>query len=589
MVKIASFVRAGSRRSHVAAASALVLAIAAVGVAHPNPLQAAETSTERKTEVGAYGHACRHDPLIPAGELHGPAPLFDDLGSHTYPVTTTSAEAQRYFDQGLRLAYAFNHPEARRAFQEAQRLDPACALCFWGEALVLGPNINAPMDPSAVEPALAALAQAKAVASRATEKERDLIEALSTRYSASPGAERTVLDKAYADAMGALAQKYPQDLEIAVLTAEALMDISPWDYWEAGGARPKGKTAEIVVTLERVLRGYPDHPGAIHLYIHTVEASTTPERAERHADRLAALMPGAGHIVHMPSHIFYRVGRYKDALRSNKSAVAVDERYIDRVKGQSLYTAMYYPHNVHFLMAAAQMSGDGPTALAAAEKLAKLVPDAAARAVAVAQPIKAAPFFAHVLFGTDESTLSLAKPGEGLPYVEAMWRYARGMAQVRKGDLAAARAEADSIAALARTGDFSALEAMAIPSVPVLDLAQEVLLGRIAQASGDLAGAIGHLQRAAELQDGLAYMEPPYWYFPVRQSLGALLLQTGRLEEAEAAFRAALKQSPNNGWALFGLARTLRAKGDEKSASEAEARFDMTWEGDRNQLDLARL
>jgi tetratricopeptide (TPR) repeat protein len=240
-------------------------------------------------------------------------------------------------------------------------------------------------------------------------------------------------------------------------------------------------------------------------------------------------------------------------------------------------------------MAAAQMSGDGPTALAAAEKLAGLVPDEAARAVPLAQPIKAAPFFAHVLFGTEESTLALARPGEGLPYVEAMWRYARGMAHARKGDLAAAQAEADSIAALARAGDFSALDAAAIPSVPVLDLAEEVLLGRIAQASGDLAGAIGHLERAAALQDGLAYMEPPYWYFPVRQSLGALLVQTGRLEEAEAAFRAALRQSPNNGWVLFGLAETLRARGDDKGAAEAEARFDKAWAGDRRQRDLARL
>jgi tetratricopeptide (TPR) repeat protein len=584
MAKMRPFMQASSCRNFTREVSAAAIALyAALG----HVAQAAETAIPPKTEVGPYSHACRA-PLIPAGELAGRPPLFDDLGALTYPVTTTSAEAQNYFDQGLRLSYAFNHAEARRAFQEAQRLDPTCAMCFWGEALVLGPNINAPMEASANEPALAALAKAKIATTGAKEKEQGLVAALSARYSDAPGAERAILDTAYADAMGKLVEKYPQDLEIAVLYAEALMDLSPWDYWEAGGARPKGRTAEIVATLERVLAGYPDHPGAIHLYIHTVEASTNPQRAERHAVRLGALMPGAGHIVHMPSHIYYRIGRYQDALASNKAAVAADERYIDRVKGQSLYTAMYYPHNVHFLMAAAQMSGDGQAALAAADKLAKLVPDEAARTIPLAQPIKAAPYFAHVLFGTTDTTLALAKP-DGIPYVEAMWHYARGIAYVRQGDLAAAEAEAGSIGHLARTSDFAALEAVAIPSVPVLDLAREVLLGRIVQRKGDLGAAIGHFQRATELQDGLPYMEPPYWYYPVRQSLGALLLQAGRATDAEAAFRAVLKQTPSNGWALFGLAETLRARGDREAAAEVEARLGKAWAGDPAQLDLGRL
>jgi tetratricopeptide (TPR) repeat protein len=573
-------------RRGVVGARWTVLGIIFIAVA-PAALPGNATAADRRTEVGSYSHACQV-PLIPAGELRGRPQLLDDLGSHTYPVTTTSAEAQSFFDQGLRLAYAFNHAEARRAFQEAQRLDPTCAMCFWGEALVLGPNINAPMEDSANAPALAALAGAKAVASFATVKERDLVAALSARYSATPDAERAALDKAYADAMVAISAKYPQDPEIAVLAAEALMDVSPWDYWDEGGARPKGRTAEIVTTLERVLAGHPDHPGAIHLYIHAVEASTAPERAERHADRLAALMPGAGHIVHMPSHIYYRVGRYKDALAANKAAVAADERYMGRIEGQSLYTSMYYPHNVHFLMAAAQMSGDGATALAAAAKLAGLVPDAVARVVPLAQPIKAALFFAHVMFGTPDGILALAQP-VGIPYVEAMWHYARGIAFARKDDLAAARAEADRIGELSRTGDFSALDAVAIPSVHVLDLAREVLLGHIAQRVDDLGEAIAHFQRAAVLQDGLAYMEPPYWYYPVRQSLGALLLRAGRLAEAEAAFREALKQAPSNAWSLLGLAETLRAAGDEPGAAEARARLAEARAGDLAQLDLGRL
>jgi tetratricopeptide (TPR) repeat protein len=542
---------------------------------------------EVKTEVGAYGHE-GHDPLVPAGELIGPAPLLDHLGALTYKITTKNPEAQLYFDQGLRLSYAFNHQEARRAFQAAEQLDPACALCYWGEALVLGPNINAPMDAAANDAALHAIARAREAAPGASDKERDLIEALSARYSSEPAAERAVLDKAYADAMGRLSAKYPGDLDIAVLYAEALMDLSPWDYWEPGGAKPKNKTADFIATLERVLAANPDHPGAIHLYIHAVEASSAPERAERYAERLAAQMPGAGHIVHMPSHIYYRVGRYQDALEANKQAVATDERYIGKIKGQSLYTAMYYPHNVHFLMASAQMSGDGPTAIAAAEKLAKLISDETARTVPLAQPIKAAPYFAHVQFGTPDSMLALEKPGKGIPYVEAMWHYARANGFVEKGDLAAAETEADMIASLSLTSDFSALEAMAIPSVPVLDLAHEVVLGRIAKKKGDIEGAITHFERAAALQDGLAYMEPPYWYYPVRQSLGALLLETGRNAEAGAAFRAALKKSPNNGFALFGLAKALAAKGDMEAAKEVEARFTKAWAGSSAQPDVAK-
>jgi tetratricopeptide (TPR) repeat protein len=578
-------IRSCMRRLCTGTALAAVLAIAG------GPVFACKidntTKAQLKTEVGPYG-VKGHEPLIPAGELKGPAPRFDNLGTLTYPVTTKSAAAQSYFDQGLRLSYAFNHPEARRAFQEAQQIDPACAMCFWGEALVLGPNINAPMEPSANEPALAAIARAKALAGNATQKERDLIEALSARYSSAPGAERAALDRSYADAMGALAAKYPEDLDIAILYAEALMDLTPWDYWEAGGTKPKNRAEEIVATLERVLAKNPDHPGAIHLYIHAVEASARPERAEPYANRLGKLMPGAGHMVHMPSHIYYRVGRYRDALAANREAVAVDEAYIGEVKGQSLYTSMYYPHNAHFLMAAAQMSGDGSAAIAAADKLARLVTDDIARNVALAQPIKAALYFAHIQFSTPETVLALEKPGEGLPYVEAMWRYARGIALVRKGDLAAAEGEADRIKDLARKGDFTALEEALVPAVPVLDLAREVVLGRIAQARGDLERAIGHFEHAAELQDGLTYMEPPYWYYPVRQSLGALLLQAGRNEAAEAAFRAALKQAPNNGWALFGLAETLRAKGDAKGAAEVTARFEKAWAGERAQLDVTR-
>ncbi|MET0924162.1 MAG: hypothetical protein ABWY47_13575, partial [Xanthobacteraceae bacterium] len=324
--------------------------------------------------------------------------------------------AQRYFDQGLRLAYGFNHAEAARAFRAAQKLDPDCAMCAFGEALVLGPNINAPMDAEAVEPAMAAVLKAQQNAWSASPREQALIEAIAQRYSSDPKAERAALDAAFAAAMGAAAARFPEDDNIQVLSAEALMDLSPWDYWEAGGAKPKGKTAEIIATLETVLARSPDHPGAIHYYIHMVEASSAPERALPHAKRLAAAMPGAGHLVHMPFHIYFRVGDYKAALAANKTAVAVDEAYIAQAEPAGIYPSAYYPHNVHSLMASAQMAGDRATAVAAAEKLARVVRADAGSTIPWVQPIMAAPFFAHAQFSAPATVLALADPGDGLPF-----------------------------------------------------------------------------------------------------------------------------------------------------------------------------
>jgi tetratricopeptide (TPR) repeat protein len=539
-----------------------------------------------RTEVGPYA------PLpagSPAGYADARPPLLENLGTLTYPVATKSRLAQSYFDQGLRLAYAFNHAEARRAFREAQRQDPGCAICYWGEALVLGPNINAPMAPEATRPALAALARAKARAARASARERALIEALVARYSDDPKAERAALDAAYAGAMGRVAARFPDDPEIAVLHAEAMMNLSPWDYWEAGGSRPKGKTAEIVQTLERVLARNPDHPGAIHYYIHMVEASDRPQRAEPYADRLGKLMPGAGHLVHMPSHTYYRVGRYLDSLAVNKAAVAADEAYIARVEPRGLYPQAYYPHNVHMLLVSAQMAGDGRTALEAATKLAGATTDEAARTVPWVQPIKAAPYFAHARFSDPATVLALPPPAEEFPYVKASWHYARGVAQAARGDLAGAQAEADAIATLEQTGDFAALIAGGIPAKEVLGIERHVVLARIAQGRGDLGAAVEQLRTAIGLEDGLAYTEPPFWYYPLRQTLGALLLQAGRADEAEAAFRASLTRTPNNGWACFGLLQAAKARGDQKAAAEAAARLERSWSGDRSLLDLSRL
>ncbi|HEX2885459.1 tetratricopeptide repeat protein [Vineibacter terrae] len=516
-------------------------------------------------------------------------PLWEGLGGVTYRITTANELAQSYFNQGLRLAYAFNHSEAQRAFRKAQKLDPECAMCFWGEALVLGPNINLPMQEDAVAPAFAAVEKARMLAPRATPREQALIAALSTRYASDAKADRAPLDAAYALAMEKVAAQFPQDNEIAVLFAEAVMDLSPWDYWQPGGREPNPQSGPIVPTLERVLARDPNHPGAIHFYIHAVEASDGPERAEPYADRLRGAIPGAGHLVHMPSHIYYRVGRYLDALAENKAAIEVDEKYLAATNApMGVYRLGYYPHNVHFVLASAQMAGDGPTVIAAAEKLRGLIPDEMARGIALVQPVKAAPYFAHALFSPAATVLALPDPGDAIAYVKAMWHYARGIAYAAQGDLPAAKAEANAIAVL-EGGDFTLLKSSGVPAQDVLALARAVIEARIAQRQGNKAAAIERFERAAALQDGLPYTEPPYWYYPVRQSLAVALMQAGLLDEAEEQFQRALKRAPSNGWSWYGLAELYKARGKVDKASKLEADLARMWIGDRQLLELSKL
>ena len=517
-------------------------------------------------------------------------PLWDGLGSVSYKITTSSAEAQTYFDQGLRLAYAFNHGEAQRAFRKAQKLDRSCAMCFWGEALVLGPNINLPMQEEAAGPAFTAVQVALALSTNASPREQALIAALATRYTHDPKADRAPLDAAYAAAMGKLAADLLDDNEIALLYAEAVMDLSPWNYWQPGGHEPNPQSAPIVPTLERVLAKDPNHPGAIHFYIHAVEASDRPERAEPYADRLHGAIPNAGHLVHMPSHIYYRVGRYLDALADNKIATTVDEKYLaDTNAPMGVYRLGYYPHNVHFVMASAQMAGDGPTVVAAAEKLRGLIPDEVARDIAMVHPVKAAPYFAHAQFSAPETILALPDPGDAMPYVKAMWRYSRGIAYAAQRNFDAAMAEADAISALESATDFSLLKASGVPGEEVMRLARAVIQGRVAQAQGNLVAAIARFDEASALQDALPYTEPPYWYYPVRQTLAAALLQAGRLPEAEDQFQRALKRAPANGWSYFGLLQVYKARGDAAAVAGAEAELARTWVGDRQLLQISNL
>jgi tetratricopeptide (TPR) repeat protein len=604
-----------SQRLLVSAAATALGGATLLTVAAGNVFTIADASTTAPDAFGVVDFPICHTPAasglpkallrlaqteVPRAEMSAarPTPAFADteppmwagLGSITYKITTANERAQAYFDQGLRLAYAFNHGEAERAFRMAQKLDPDCAMCFWGEAFVLGPNINLPMQEDAIAPAFAAAQKAKVLAAKASPREQALIAALTVRYGSDPKAARAPFDAAYAAEMAKVAAQFPDDDEIATLYAEAVMDLSPWDYWKPGGQEPNPQSTPIVPTLERVLARNPGHPGAIHFYIHAVEASDRPQRAEPYADRLRGAIPGAGHLVHMPSHIYYRVGRYLDALEDNKTAVKVDEKYLaDTNAPMGVYRLGYYPHNVHFVMVSAQMAGDGQTVIAAAEKLRELIPDEAARGIAMVQPIKAAPYFAHAVFSSPETIIALPDPGDTIPYVKAMWLYARGVALATRRDFAGAAVAADAIGTLGRTADFKLLKESGIPAQEVLRIAQTLVLARVARVKGDTSTAIVQFEQAAALQDALPYTEPPYWYYPIRQSLAAALLQAGRFDEAEQQFQRALARAPANAWSYFGLAELYKARGNTAAANQAEANLARTWIGDRRLLQISNL
>lgn len=572
-------------RTGVLAGLLLGTALATLPALRPVP---AEEATPPRTELqgSALCLALGQPPSFPTAE----PVLLEGTGSHGWKIGSTVPGVQAWFDQGLRLAWNFNHVEAWRAFRKASLLDPGCAICAWGEAWVLGPNINDVMHGEAVGPARDALARAEALAANATEVERALIAALAARYPGD-GAAVPSDEAAWADALAGVVARFPEDPVLLALHAEAMMNAQPWDYWEPGGVIPKGRGGEIVATLERALALDPDHPAAIHLYIHAVEASADPERAEPFADRLRGRLPALGHLLHMPSHIYLRIGRYADAVADNAAAVASDEAFLARADDAAgpVYRFGYYPHNVHFLLTAAQLSGRAAIAVAAAEKLGAVVPDEVAQAVPLAQPIKTAPYTVHAQLSDPATVLALPAPAPGLPFVEGFWRYARGVAEARRGDPAAAAAELAALDTLLATTDFSEVEAAMIPATAVLGVARAVLAARIALAQGDLATAEAEFRRAAAIEEGIPYMEPAYWYYPVRQSLGAVLLARGRAAEAEAAFRAALERQRRSGWALWGLMQAEAAQGKAAEAARTRAEFERVWAGDMALLSLETL
>jgi tetratricopeptide (TPR) repeat protein len=552
---------------------------------------AAAHDDQRRTELFKPGVGFAADaPMAPTSNGMDRPPLYTGLGEGTFPVTTSVPEAQAYFDQGLKLAWAFNHTEARRAFIEAQRLDPNAAMAYWGEAFVLGQNINDGMRPEAIAPAFAALSRAIELAPATTAKEQALIAALAERYSADPDADRAALNLAWADAMREVAKTYAKDVNIQVFFADALMNLQPWDYWEADGETPKGNAAEIVATLEAALAINPKHPAAAHLYIHAVEASATPERGEPYADLLRGATPAAGHLVHMPAHIYARVGRHADSLAVNREAVAADEAMLSQMgdAASPLYRYGYYPHNVHFLLVAAQMSGARDDALEAAAKLGAITSDAVSDELAWVQAIKTAPYSASAMFADPDAIAAMPDPGDRFPFVKGYWHYARGVALARLGAVEEAADEAAAIETLTDTADFAALEAQYLPADVVLGIAGTIVEARIASAEGDFAAAEAKLREAAALEDSIAYMEPPYWYYPVRQTLAAVLYEQGRYVESAAMFREALRKLPKNGWALWGLMQA-EAKAGDPNLAETTRLFEAVWLGDRSQLAIDRL
>lgn len=526
-------------------------------------------------------------PSIYGGQADKPgAPVFEGLGVFHMPITA-NAQAQKLFDQGINLIFGFNHAEAIRSFREGARLDPNCAMCWWGVAFALGPNINLPMQEDAIIPAWLAIQNAQALAPKTTPREQAWIAALSKRYAESKTADRAALDQAFAQAMGELAAKYPDDLDAQTLWAEAMMDAQPWDYWQADGVTPKGRGGQIVATLENVLAKAPNHPGALHLYIHAVEASTTPERAEPAADRLLKLMPGAGHIVHMPSHIYYRVGRYADAAAANEVAAEADERYIAACKTQGFYPAAYYGHNIHFLWTSAEMEGRYQAALDAARRLVKAV-DAPnlAKQLSIAELYNFTPVVTHLRFGKWTEILAEPAPDRALELDTAVWLYARAFAQANTGDLKGARASRARIAALQKI-KFDKYVAFNVPAEAMIPVALASVDGEIARKSGDLLAAVAHFKRAQQMERALPYTEPAYWHRPVSHLLGAALLEAGKPGEAEAVYRDSLHHYRRDGWALAGLAAALKAQG--KDASGVEADFREAWKRADTKIETSRL
>jgi len=491
--------------------------------------------------------------LAGSAAAQAPAPLYTDLGNHQHRISTSVAKAQTYFNQGLRLTYGFNHAEAIRSFRAAQQADPNCAMCYWGEALAYGPNINAAMDSASGMAAYAAIVKARSLSKRANAQERAYIDALSTRYSAKPTAGQAARDSAYARAMQKVIALYANDDDAQVLHAEAQMLLSPWDYYVKKVAR--ANAAAALRSLETVLARSPNHAGACHYFIHAVEAAQ-PERAVPCAERLPKLMPGAGHIVHMPAHIYIRVGRYADAIDRNVHALHADEEHLADQAPDGAYRLGYYPHNAHFLWFAATMAGREKTAIDAARKTAALTNKKMLRApgMGALQHYLMTPVFALVRFKRWQDVLAEPAPPKDLPYPMGAWHYARAVAFAAQNDLTKATAELIALDAQRKSPGLQGVTIWGLNSAKsVLDIAYEAAAGEIKLKQGKLPQAIAHFRKGITIEDALGYDEPPTWHLPVRHQLGGALVLAGDYKGAAAVYKQDLERHPQNHWSLAGL------------------------------------
>jgi tetratricopeptide (TPR) repeat protein len=508
-----------------------------------------------------------------------PATLMSGVGNLHHPVSTSNPEAQKFFDQGLRLIYAFNHDEAARSFQRAGELDPKLAMAYWGVAEAVGPNYNDPASDERFKQAHEAIQKAVDLSANASPSEQAYIQAMAKRFPADPKADRKHAAEDYHDAMREVSKKFPDDLDAATLFAESGMNLHPWGLWHVDGT-PLAGTEEIAATLESVIRRDPNHLGAIHYYIHATEASANPERALAGANRLAAMAPAAGHIVHMPAHVYIRTGDYDAAVKTNEEAAAVDRAYIKASGAQGIYPMMYYSHNLHFIAACASMNGN----YAEAKKNAGLLVANVGPHVKDMPPLEGfmtIPMAVDVRFHRWSDILAMPQPDPAMKIATGYWHFAHGMALAGTGKVSEAEAEYKIVSEAEQNTPPDMIFAMPInnKAKDIMKIAENVLGAKIAMAKKDSAQAISMLTAAVEIQDTLKYGEPPDWFFPVRESLGGVLLMNGDAAGAEKVFRADLDRNPRNPRSLFGLQQALKAQQQNYDAGFVENEFRDSWKG----------
>ena len=562
----------------------LVLLIAAC----LTPKQQKESAGAEKTPIRISCSPTPADLNTEPGYDGKLAPIFEGLDVYHYPVTTKSKLAQQYFDQGFVLNYGFNHAEAARSFRQAIAEDPDCAMCYWGLAYVLGPNYNAPMEVDVLPAALDALQQARLVMHDATEKERDLITALEKRYPPNKDVDPQPYYETYAEAMKSVMHKYPNDPDIASMTAEALMDLHPWDIWKKNGD-PQPWTQEIVDIIENVMRNYPDHPQGAHLYIHAMEASNDPERVLPFAQMLEDRVPGSGHLLHMPSHLYINTGHYHEGTMANERAVKKDSAYVESCHEAGIYPLAYYPHNWHFLAACAALEGKGQRAIEASLYMRDAVVDQELMyepMLATLQHYYSIPWFVMVKFAMWDEIMAEPAPDPELVYPTAIWHYARGMAAAAQGKYEVAAHSLKYIRDAAQDSTVLKMTIWDINSVvEIVKIAEQVLQGEVLRRQGHYPVAVQFFTQAVLLEDKLNYNEPPDWFFSIRHHLGDVMLSAEQYAEAEVVYREDLRELKNNGWALMGLYKSLLGQGKTAEAEEVLQQFRKAWQHSSIQLE----